>query len=91
MDIKTIHTTAAIITGVLLSVTAAQASAYTLQKPNGGACTKDGSECQVYCDNRQLAGSMYWNGSVWTDGVKWDEDQDAEAQKIVSANGSACT
>lgn len=70
---------------------AAPASAYQLKKPpNGSACTKDGSECQVYCDNGSLAGSMYWNGSVWTDGVKWDPDMDGEARKIVAADGTAC-
>ena len=91
MSIKTIPASVAITTGLILSIAATPASAYRLQKPNGDACSKDGTECQVYCDNKQLAGSMFWNGSVWTDGVKWDENQDAEARKIVNANGSACT
>jgi hypothetical protein len=91
MNIQTMLSSAAIVTGVILGISATPASAYSLQKPNGQACTKDGSECQVYCDNKQLAGSMYWNGTVWTDGVKWDPDQDTEARKITAANGSACT
>jgi hypothetical protein len=64
------------------------ASAYQLQ---GSGCNADGSACNVYCDNGQLAGAMNWNGSVWTDGVKWDADKDGEARKIVAANGTACT
>jgi len=91
MDIRKTFSTLAIVSGVLLCVTATPASAYQLKKQSdGGQCTKDGSECSVYCDNGQLAGSMFWNGSVWTDGVKWDSDMDAEARKITSANGSAC-
>lgn len=73
-------------------VLAAPASAYQLKAAsNGAACKADGSTCNVYCDNNQLAGAMNWNGSVWTDGVKWDKDKDAEARKIVAANGTACT
>jgi hypothetical protein len=34
---------------------------------------------------------MYWNGSVWTDGIKWDADRDVEARKIVAANGTDCS
>ena len=76
----------------VLTVAAAPASACQIRSAfNGGSCTKDGSTCNVYCDNGQLAGSMNWNGSVWTDGVKWDPDMSAEARKICTANGSACT
>jgi hypothetical protein len=68
------------------------ASAYQLRSTsNGGSCSKDGGTCNVYCDNGQLAGTMNWNGSVWTDGVKSDPDMNAEARKICAANGSACT
>jgi hypothetical protein len=75
-----------------LTIAAAPASAYQLRSAsNGGSCSKDGSTCKVYCDNGQLAGSMNWNGSVWTDGVKSDPDMNAEARKICVANGSACT
>jgi len=91
MSIRKPVTLAAIAAGVVLSLTATSASAYTTHKPDGSACAADGSECQVYCGNQQLAGSMYWNGSVWTDGVKWDPDMDVEARKIVAANGTACT
>jgi hypothetical protein len=70
-----------------LLVSSSPASAFQLQ----GGCMKDGSMCTVLCNNGQLAGTMYWNGSVWTDGVKSDPDMNAEAQKICAANGSACT
>ena len=92
-----IHATvsSALIIGVGLLFISSTASAYRLQTANGGACSKDGSECQVYCTDdahkNKLAGSMYWNGSVWTDGVKSDEDQDAEAKKIMAAFGSGCS
>ena len=92
-----IHTTtsAALAAGLGLLLLSGAASAYRLQTPKGGACSKDGSECQVYCTDddhkNQLAGSMYWNGSVWTDGVKSDEDQDAEAKKIMAAYGAGCS
>jgi hypothetical protein len=65
-------------------------AAYQLKKADNTACTKDGSTCNVFCDNGQRAGSMNWNGSVWTDGVKWDSDMDRLARKIVAANGTAC-
>ena len=66
---------------------ASPAWAYTLQ---GSGCGKDGSECRVYCNNGALAGVMYWNGSVWTDGTKWDPDRDTEAKAICAANGADC-
>ncbi len=84
-----------VVVGIGLLLASSAASAYRLQTPNGGTCSKDGSECQVYCTDdahkNKLAGSMYWNGSVWTDGVKADEDQDAEAKKIMAAFGSGCS
>lgn len=77
---------------VMLAATASAALAYQLKKPsNNTPCTADGSPCNVYCDDGNLAGTMYWNGSVWTDGVKWDSDEAAEARKIVAANGTSCT
>jgi hypothetical protein len=77
---------------VLLATTASAAFAYQLKKPpDNTPCTADGSPCNVYCDDGDIAGTMYWNGSVWTDGVKFDRDEDAEARKIVAANGTSCT
>ena len=83
----------AIIIATMFLVAAAPASAFQLRKPppNNGGCAKDGSPCNVYCDNGQLAGVMFWNGGVWTDGVKSDPDMNAEARKICAANGTACT
>ncbi len=70
---------------------AASAWAYQLKLENGSpGCNKDRSTCYVYCDNGNRAGSMNWNGSVWTDGVKSDADMDGMARKIVAANGTAC-
>jgi hypothetical protein len=77
--------------GLALLVATSPASAYQLRSASNGPCTKDGSTCNVYCANGQLAGTMNWNGSVWTDGVKSDPDMNAEARKICAANGSACT
>lgn len=79
-----------IVTLGLLGV-ASTAFAYTLKKEKGGgACEEDGSTCVVYCDNGERAGAMNWNGSVWTDGVRSDEDRHVVARAIVAANGSAC-
>lgn len=74
-----------IVSGLALSP--ATAFAYTLQ---GEGCDGNGKECKVYCNNGQLAGSMWWNGSVWTDGLKWDPNKDKEAKAICAANGSGC-
>jgi len=80
------------VIALVLIIFASPALAYQLQSAStGAACMKDGSTCIVRCDNGQLAGTMNWNGSVWTDGVKSDPDVNAEAQKICAANGSACT
>jgi hypothetical protein len=70
---------------------ASPASAYSLENETADGCGGDGSACIVYCDDGSRAGSMYWNGSVWTDGVKWDADRDTEAGMICAANGTACT
>jgi hypothetical protein len=75
----------------LAFVMPAPASAYTLKSATAKGCDGDGSECVVYCKNGARAGSMYWNGSVWTDGIKWDADRDVEARKIVAANGTDCS
>lgn len=67
------------------------ALAYTTKKQSDGkACEKDGSACDVFCNNGNRAGTMNWNGSVWTDGVKWDKDFDVEAKAICAANGTDC-
>lgn len=80
-----------VATAVWLAMLPSPAFAYTTKSAkDGAACQKDGSTCNVYCNNGQLAGSMNWNRSVWTDGVKWDADFNAEARKICAANGTDC-
>jgi hypothetical protein len=72
-------------------IPALPASAYMLRHVGGGDCVRDGSACDVLCDEtHELAGTMYWNDGVWTDGVKRDADRDAEAKSICAANGTAC-
>ena len=66
-------------------------SAYILRNSSGGACAYDGSACNVICDNGQLAGTMYWNGSLWSDGVRSNVDPYVVASMIVNAQGTACT
>lgn len=58
--------------------------AYTL------SCNSSGDACTVRCDNKQSVGTMYWNGSQWSDGVRWSKDKDEVARKMVAAQGSAC-
>ena len=72
-------------------ISAIPASAYTLRHVGGGACVRDGSACDVLCDDtNELAGTMYWKDGLWTDGVKWNADRDAEARSICAANGTSC-
>jgi hypothetical protein len=80
----------ALLASAIAFVSPASALAYSLKNATADGCGGDGSECVVYCNNGQRAGSMYWNGSVWTDGVKWDQNREAEAEKICAANGSDC-
>jgi len=47
-------------------------------------------KCTVTCDNGQLAGTMYWNGSQWSDGIRSSTDKNKLAEQIVAAQGSAC-
>lgn len=85
----------ALLAGIGLLLVSSTASAYRLQTPKGGNCSKDGTECQVYCTDdahkNQLAGSMNWNGTVWTDSSVSDADQDAEAKKIMANFGAGCS
>ena len=46
--------------------------------------------CNVYCNNGQRAGVMYWNGTEWSDGIRSSPDKDVVARQIVAAQGSAC-
>lgn len=79
---------------VIVAITLAFASptsAYSLKNETANGCGGDGTQCVVYCKNGSRAGEMNWNGTVWTDGTKWDKDKDAEAKKICAANGAGCT
>jgi len=75
-----------LIAGAVLLAPAA-ACAYSL---SGDGCNGNGNECVVFCNNGARAGSMYYNGSVWTDGVKSAKSREAMANLICAANGSAC-
>ena len=66
----------AIGVAMALLITAAlspPAVAYSLKSHEGSdGCNEDGGSgggCEVYCDNGDLAGVMYFNGNGWTDGV----------------------
>jgi hypothetical protein len=76
---------------VLTLATASAAFAYTATKADGSGCTTDGSACLVRCTSGVLAGTMYWNGTRWSDGVRSDPDMDVVARQIVAAQGTACT
>ena len=54
------------------------------------ACNPGGTACNVYCNNGQLAGVMYWNGSQWSDGIRSSPDRNVVARQIVAAQGTAC-
>ena len=53
-------------------------------------CNSAGDTCVVTCNNGQRAGVMYWNGSQWSDGVRFNKDKDALAKQMVAAQGTAC-
>lgn len=81
-------TTVAIAVPIILFATAAMA--YTISASTGGPCTKDSGECIVRCNNKTVAGSMDWNGNVWTNGESWSQTKDGEAKKLVAEDGTAC-
>jgi len=60
------------------------AEAYSL------GCDQSGTSCKVTCDNGQPAGTMYWNGSRWSDGLRSSTDKDQLARQMVAAQGTAC-
>jgi len=46
--------------------------------------------CKVYCNEGPYVGTMYWNGTRWSDGVRSDPDSDVVARAMVAAQGSGC-
>lgn len=54
------------------------------------SCNSSNDRCTVTCDNGEAAGTMYWNGTQWSDGIRWSKDRDELAGKMVAAQGSAC-
>lgn len=54
------------------------------------SCNSSGDACTVTCDNGQPAGTMYWNGSQWSDGLRWSKDKNELARRMVAAQGTAC-
>ncbi len=63
---------------------AGAAQAYTL------TCDQSGSSCKVTCANGESAGTMYWNGSKWSDGLRSNADKDLLAKEMVAAQGTSC-
>lgn len=61
----------------------ATAAAYTLECGD--------QKCDVKCDNGQMIGTMYWNGSRWSDGLRSDPDKHVVAKQMVAAWGTSCT
>ena len=50
----------------------------------------DKTEAKIYCNNGDLAGTFYWNGTRWSNGVNSESDIDALARKQVKIAGSEC-
>jgi len=76
---------------IALCILASPAFAYSTKRDDGAACTKDGTACDVYCDNGDLAGWIFWSGQDWTDGVRSSEDFDTEARQVCAAHSATCT
>lgn len=49
-----------------------------------------GDACKVYCDSEQYVGTMYWNGSQWSDGLRSSPSKEEVARQMVKAQGSSC-
>jgi hypothetical protein len=73
----------AAMVGLAMGAFITPASAYQLD------CEKEA--CTVKCDNGEAIGTMYWNGSKWSDGVRADPDKHVVARMMVAAWGSSCT
>ena len=77
---KVLMTSMLLFTGALFLNTA---NAYDIK-----GCSSD--SCKVYCDNGQYVGTMYWNGTRWSDGLRSHEKKDVVASQMVAAQGTAC-
>ena len=77
---KVLMTSMLLFTGALF-LTAA--NAYDIK-----GCSSD--SCKVYCDNGQYVGTMYWNGTRWSDGLRSDKNKNVVASQMVAAQGSSC-
>lgn len=53
-------------------------------------CDQSDTTCVVTCNNGQTAGTMYWNGSQWSDGIRSSTDRNQLADQMVAAQGTAC-
>lgn len=51
---------------------------------------KSSDACDVFCDGGAFVGTMYWNGTKWSDGIRSSESKDELAKLMVAAQGSAC-
>lgn len=51
---------------------------------------KNSDSCDVFCDGGAFVGTMYWNGTQWSDGLRWSKDKDELAKLMVAAQGGAC-
>lgn len=69
-----------VFVGVLFVASAA--NAYTTD------CS--GDSCKVYCADGSYVGTMYWNGTRWSDGLRSDPNKDVVASQMVAAQGSSC-
>ena len=49
-----------------------------------------GTSCDVKCKDGTFVGTMYWNGSQWSDGVRADKDKNKVAKAMVAAQGTSC-
>lgn len=78
-NMKVLMASMLLFTGALFLNTA---NAYSLN------CGSDA--CKVYCANGQYVGTMYWNGSRWSDGLRSSSDKDVVARQMVAAQGSSC-
>ena len=68
-----------------LAALGTDAFAYTI-KYNSGK-----TQATVYCDNGDKAGTLYWNGSAWSNGRGLKgADLDKLAKKLVEDGGRGC-
>lgn len=76
---------AVVFVAAALAALATDAVAYSIK------CNSGKTQATIYCDNGDVAETLYWNGSAWSNGRgRRAADVDELARKLVEASGTQC-